>query len=185
MKLEIKHLAPYLPYKICGVCEGEHAIELVLGVYENEIITDIDGTTYDNFKPILRPLSDLTKEIEHNGEKFVPIEWLFNNLVDESDVVEFDFTKGITPIFQVDDGWNHCISFKNDYGRDLCFSFDSNSNSFMLGLGWENEFGVEWCNISNQYEMFQKLFEWNFDIFGLIENKLAININKIQNAHNS
>lgn len=25
-------------------------------------------------KPILRPLSDLTKPIEHNGEKFVPIE---------------------------------------------------------------------------------------------------------------
>lgn len=24
--------------------------------------------------PILRPLSDITKEIEHNGEKFVPIE---------------------------------------------------------------------------------------------------------------
>lgn len=26
--------------------------------------------------PILRPLSDLTKEIEHNGEKFVPIDLL-------------------------------------------------------------------------------------------------------------
>ena len=26
--------------------------------------------------PILHPLSDLTKEIEHKGEKFVPIDWL-------------------------------------------------------------------------------------------------------------
>jgi hypothetical protein len=49
----------------------------------------------------------------------------------------------------------------------------------MLGLGWENEFGVEWCNISNQYEMFQKLFEWHFDLFRLIENNLAVNINTI------
>lgn len=170
MKLEIKHYAPYLPYKIL-VGDGRTPFELTKHNFSNvyQYITEI----------YLRPLSDLTKEIEHNGEKFVPIEWLFNNLVDETDVVEFDFTKGITPIFQVDDGWNHCMSFKNDYGRDLCFSYDSNSNSFMLGLGWENEFGVEWCNISNQYEMFQKLFEWHFDIFGLIKNKLAININKL------
>ena len=37
-------------------------------------------TTYVNFKygikPILRPLSDLTKKIEINGEKFVPIEYI-------------------------------------------------------------------------------------------------------------
>lgn len=29
---------------------------------------------FDEIKPLLRPLSDLTKEIEHNGERFVPIE---------------------------------------------------------------------------------------------------------------
>ena len=28
--------------------------------------------TNKDYKPILRPLSDLTKEIEHRGEKFVP-----------------------------------------------------------------------------------------------------------------
>lgn len=27
----------------------------------------------DRIKPYLRPLSDLTKEIEHNGEKFIPL----------------------------------------------------------------------------------------------------------------
>lgn len=39
---------------------------------------------YDKFSkeilPILRPLSDLTKEIEHGGEKFVPIERLQEEL---------------------------------------------------------------------------------------------------------
>ena len=30
----------------------------------------------NEIKPILHPLSDLTKEIEHNGEKFVPTEKL-------------------------------------------------------------------------------------------------------------
>lgn len=37
------------------------------------------------FKPILRPLSDLTKEIEHNGEKFVPSEKLAFHLFEKSD----------------------------------------------------------------------------------------------------
>ena len=30
-------------------------------------------TRYENIKPILHPLTDLTKEIEYNGEVFVPI----------------------------------------------------------------------------------------------------------------
>ena len=35
-----------------------------------------DRKDLDSCFPILHPLSDLTKEIEHNGEKFVPIERL-------------------------------------------------------------------------------------------------------------
>ena len=34
---------------------------------------------FEKFTPILRPLSDLTKEIEHKGEKFVPIVKLLEN----------------------------------------------------------------------------------------------------------
>ncbi len=223
MKLEIKHLAPYLPYGLkCeyeGIINGKEIsaqhkafniendpfpnweyyepIEEVIGLkiaplksirtYKKYFLATcgIHNRGLKNFyngigiKPILRPLSDLTKEIEYNGEKFVPIEFLFNNLVDAADVIEFDyeFKEEIKPVFQIDDGWNHCMSLKNDYGHILCFSFDSNSKSFMLGI--ESRPGVEWCNISNQYEMFQKLFEWHFDIFGLIENKLAIDINTI------
>lgn len=33
----------------------------------------------------------------------------------------------------------------------------------------------------NPYWMVQKLFEWNFDVFGLIEKGLAKNINEIKN----
>jgi hypothetical protein len=31
--------------------------------------------------------------------------------------------------------------------------------------------------IKNQLSLFNKLFEWHFDVFGLIEKDLAININ--------
>ena len=35
-----------------------------------------DAKEFTNVKPILHPLSSLTKEIEHKGDKFVPIERL-------------------------------------------------------------------------------------------------------------
>jgi len=61
MKLELKHLAPYLPYD--------------LTIMTNWDIPEPYGLNCDNIglaiseqdKPILRPLSDLTKEIDYVG----------------------------------------------------------------------------------------------------------------------
>lgn len=67
MKLELKHLAAYLPYEL------KMYYETLLGVKRHWILrcgTISEAIVYQN-KPILRPLSDLTKEIEVNGEKFV------------------------------------------------------------------------------------------------------------------
>lgn len=45
--------------------------------YKHLQISGLVGMCYlSDCKPILRPLSDLTKEIEHGGEKFVPIRLL-------------------------------------------------------------------------------------------------------------
>ena len=71
MKLEIKHLASYLPYNL-KILNGWGDIKTLrythLDDYNNGFIV---GVT-----PILRPLSDLTKPIIHNGETFVPIEYI-------------------------------------------------------------------------------------------------------------
>jgi len=79
MKLELKHLAGYLPYGLKGISTEENlGIETVKGLnYYGKhntvnVVTDVDDIDLILFKPILRPLSDLTKEIEVNGEKFVP-----------------------------------------------------------------------------------------------------------------
>ena len=40
----------------------------------------------DQIKVYKLPLSSLTKEIEHNGEKFVPIEWLQRNIKSDLDI---------------------------------------------------------------------------------------------------
>ena len=87
MKLELKHLAPYLPYNL-------KCIDFYKG-YKKNIhfeLTPIElyQLDYDTVKPILRPLSDLTKEIEHNGEKFVPLDKLTNNhrlIIEHKDII--------------------------------------------------------------------------------------------------
>ena len=83
MKLE--HLAPYLPYGLKAElldykCDyiGKQFDEII-GIHEwsknkDWCLLTAGGSkpSLDRIKPILRPLSDLTKEIVHNGETFVP-----------------------------------------------------------------------------------------------------------------
>ncbi len=170
MKLEIKHLAPYLPYGLKVQYEGiVNTKELsmynrerkiaeynnLLNEFDKERPTKIKGlkigyikiteiylnhvkfrignkglqTHYNTsgFKPILRPLSDLTTEIEHNGEKFVP----------------FD---------KLDQHHNFSVMHFSDIITDPT---------------------------RYPYTIVEKLFEWHFDVFGLIENNLAIDIKTI------
>ena len=142
-KLTIKQLAPYLPYQL--KCKTEHSIAILaalttIDIYECasfvEVPLDMVGENgmvhFEDFKPILRPLSDLTKEIEVNGEVFTPLYWIDKNL-------------------------NH----------DKSMGLVIGSNGFVEMNHW-----VE----------FEKLFEWNFDVFGLIEKGLAIDINNIDNS---
>jgi hypothetical protein len=150
MKLELKHLAGYLPYglKIQGVTHVEIA-ELSCCTKTGVNITTRSfqyGMWSDIFdiKPILRPLSDLTKEIEINGKKFVP-NYILNN------------------------------------------SFRAGSKDLMpyKYTGYNVELNIETENYSQTIDLFdgflivQKLLEWHFDIYGLIEPGLAIDINTL------
>jgi hypothetical protein len=87
-KLELMHLAGYLPYGLKVLVDissfpkahwlrqiSKTAIEPLVGVKYDKFYVGgdkIDVDNYYEFKPILRPLSDLTKEIEHEGESFIP-----------------------------------------------------------------------------------------------------------------
>lgn len=79
MKLE--HLAPYLPYGLKIECNTDEEIKKY-GSYVSKIVSlhlnGVDDEYGNNWgldvRPILRPLSDLTKEIEHYSYKFIPIE---------------------------------------------------------------------------------------------------------------
>lgn len=66
MNLELKHLSPYLPYELKVVYIEECNIETIIGLNIETITTDCDDCDYDELKPILRPLSDLSKQIDGN-----------------------------------------------------------------------------------------------------------------------
>lgn len=133
MKLELKHLVGYLPYGLKVLDEKAEPNENVFTLESISIhstVSDNDGNIdilFTEIKPILRPLSDLTKEIEVNGEKFVPA------------------------------------------GKMITHGFH---NSFWYEL---DEFDYKYL-----YSMdLDKLLAWHFDIYGLIENNLAISYNEI------
>lgn len=141
MELEVKHLAPYLPYglKLQYVVRGVvQSTGIMRSISHNDFETHptMVNINYQGeehiwmFRPILRPLSDLTKEIE---EKFVPIEKCgycsLEDCTNESEIEEI-------------------------------------TSSHILGF--------------MPFNYFDKLLEWHFDVFGLIPNGLAIDINTLE-----
>ena len=146
MKLELRDLAPYLPYGVKMIFEKSGDIRVLNGLFIElgELRFHFNvinrGQTIWNYKPILRPLSDLNKEIEVNGERFVPLN-RFNN-----------------DCFRLT---NYHIFFRED-------------NSIALLADYRSGY-----NILSENSAKDRLLEWHFDIFGLIEKGLAINYNEI------
>lgn len=146
-KLELKHLAPYLPYglnieilnyKSDYVGEQYASITGFYNFGANPHFTYEGGSTgksVKEFKPILRPLSDLTKEIEINGEKIRATFWLSKHFKDVEEAAHF-----------------------------LAFGKTKTVKHLIENL---------------PYKIIVKLFEWHFDVFGLIPVGLAIDINTL------
>lgn len=150
MKLELKHLSPYLPYKLkvktkignLILCQLNNSTKWNAWFYfcrnsknKNQLynfnnLKNADGIgrgfLLKEITPILRPISDIEKEIEVNGEIFIPLEKLESMFGDCTKLTDTMLVGSFVP------------------------------------------FGIV-----------QKLFEWHFDVFNLIENDLAIDINTL------
>jgi len=151
MKLELKYFAAYLPHKLKCTCiksdskfVKDFGIKEIIGLSFNinrECFVGIfQNSELDINKiiPFLHPLSDLTKEIEVNGEKFFPIERLrseFSNIYFEIGILNSLVIKG-----------------KNE-------NFIIYSSTILIN---------------------EKLCEWHFDIFGLVDAGLAVDINTVK-----
>lgn len=158
MKLELKHLAPYLPYEL--------GILLEISITETDSFPltteNIEGVLEYQKKPILRPLDDLVNEITQNGQKVVPIVELL-----KMQYVSWYKEKEGTRYAEIEHGQTGTRYFAF-YKNHSPYNFKLNKYKFMTG---RNEI---------EYWIMQKLIEWHFDVFNLIEENLAVDINKIQ-----
>ncbi len=145
MELEVKHLAPYLPYGLklqYVVREKVEKIGIMKTIIHNEDEThptkvSIDWNDAEHiwmFKPILRPLSDLDKQIIRSENLTVKPSRAFGLVKDE------------------DGTW--CDEFSANYGE---------SPTAKVPVIYFNMW----------------LFEYHFDVFGLIEQGLAVDINTL------
>ena len=153
MKLELKHLSPYLPHKLQVsinkngweyMISGNSNIAELRGLYGDDICLLYQGNEgfdldFESFELILRPKSDLVKEIEINCKKFVPAWVLWYVLIEEEEDFEV-------------------------YGE--------------IPYYWKNNLNLDFENDLTYREM-KYLFKWHFDVFGLIEKGLAIDINTL------
>jgi len=179
-KLELKHIVGYLPFGLSA--EYKEYLDdnkTDLGAFSTVEITGVDFhhnkilirngfvTERDSIKPILRPISDLTKEIEVNGKKFVPIVEIIKkvSLIDLSDCF-FD-------VF-FEDGHYSVNAETANRSRVLdCIYFDGNIFSAI-----DNGGDFDYLNPQTEaYEFLDKLhFDWKYS---LIEKGLAIDINAL------
>ena len=162
-------MAINLPHGLCVIseCDLDNRDYDEICIYKPYHYTDefIEKfITSDVQLAILRPLSDLTKEIEHKGERFVPIVELakMNRFIEDSNANHIITDTGAF-IYKV-----YCDEYVD-------FAYDSKHNCF-------SAFDKDSCLpilISNQLYLFLKLIKWHFDIAGLIEKGEAIDVNTL------
>ena len=145
MGLELKHIAPHLPYGLTFRYDSEPSEYTLLGLQSDkmklsEVTEDLEDDWVghnDGWKPVLRPLSDLTKEVVIDNVKCVPIKKLGTRFSSIS-----------------------CMLYSNTVQLDVS---DSDSINMLYYL-----------------TVFEKLYSMHFDVSGLIDKGLAININDLQ-----
>ena len=165
-------LAPYLPYGLNCYGRGEvvestqytenpiNKLLTITGMDANWVtvegisITVDESIMIEDCMPILRPLTDIAKEIKINQDKFIPIYKLFE--------IEYKGTHHVELIREMYFNVNYTFTCSSHYGTAM-------------------ECSVNTKNIQmNNYWKIQKLLEWHFDIYGLIEKGLAISIHDVE-----
>lgn len=141
--LTLEDISPYLPYGV--YFEGPHLIysgnppEPSHEEYGPILLTleNLQQFLKHQFPLDLRPLSDLTKEINHNGERFVPIERLkewYNSQPDSYiNKLGFVYWDGNFTLFGLEDDESYEVSMPYQmYQMLYSWHFDTND---LIGKG--------------------------------------------------
>lgn len=174
MELELKHLAPYLPYGLkFEHVEYDYSDKVNHNITKMEslsadLITFEDCSDYyfdaDNFDgynptvvPLLLPTSSLYTEME-DGK--VPIVELFKMLCTEDDPYESFHIRLMSDCLEI--RYNQALF----YFEEGAFRYTINDKLDVF--------------IPNQLDLLTYLFEHHFDVFGLIDKGLALDKTKIK-----
>lgn len=182
MELELRHLAPYLPYglmvqlsqkgifnldeefpqphnEICEItnilkCNNEWQVE-ISDVAGNDSFGLID---LEEIIPLLLPMSDLYKEIE--------------GVVGIVELAKIEHPCSTYHILR-----NKVVEVAGDNQNSLSFKYDLDENYFVNS---NFDCDDEYYPIMYQLDLFAYLFEHHYDIYGLIDKGLAIDKTKIK-----
>ena len=151
-------LSMSLPY---GLKLNETLDDLVYVVKDHSVDWTVNEVLECGIKPILRPLSELSKTIDIIGDKFIPIIELAKiaNFFYDNDNLKVDYDRM---------SWVCYTDKKNVFGY-----FNYNNCFFSVSSGKNRP-------VPNQLKMFQKLIEWHFDIAGLIDKNEAIDYSTLE-----
>lgn len=154
-KLTLSQIAQYLPYKL--------NILLEISMEESDsfemTLENIEGVLEYQRKPLLRQLSQLTDIIEIEGKKFNPLSELLK--------MKYDF-------------------YYHEYKDSIYAQIHYEQNETRASVWFKNQANLE-IRITKHdlpyepYWIIQKLIEWHFDVFGLIEKGLAMDLNTVNN----
>lgn len=165
--LELKDICGYLPYGLKYTNEHLDNAEIIYEINPcdpNLAFINCGKFTIRQLVPILRPMSDLTKEITHREEKFVPL----------VELAKIALRDAIAKRYYND------VDFviKNDYVEihgHYKFRYTHRGSFEMCRT--ISDFDELTC--LHQCEIFDKLDAWMFDYRGLISAGLAIDVNTL------
>lgn len=172
-KLELNDITGYLPYNL-KVLTNNGDIEYLKSLGEvaehnGNVTTCYNGSFYncgyiENIMPILRPMSDLTKEISINGETIIPLIKIAEIYECKGSICGNVFGYDVRIFDDYQDfyfGWyeDWFYYFEEYYDEMICTGNTKNVDLRIIDL----------------------LNKFHFDYRGLIEQGLAININTLPN----
>lgn len=173
--INIKEIVGYVPYNVRFLAEKNQKIVTMTGIVQGNNEYEFGyyfkelgrvWNSFYNFKPILRPITDLIKPCLPDDKmplfelsKYVVTEEHYNDLLNND-----------IQILNMDDAFGFVCYLADD--TNIFFGYDPDSNSFFGGTNNQPK------PLKNQRILLEKLYEMHFDIHGLIAKGAAIDINE-------
>lgn len=168
-KLTLQILSAYLPWHP----QLYNSYFKSYGILKAGIVKKFEtyGEMPAELKLLLRPLSDLTKEITHNGETFVPLVKLASIQFPEVEFTIEDercfgrLNAGVVLEFVIEGE----IPFYKEYHNNI------------FGQAKSEDYDDMFLANINPSEVREKLLKWHFDLFNLLESGDALPLNEHEN----